>query len=326
MPYGRYTKVRTGTTSNPVNTSGKRRYKKRPYKRKATVRKNAYSVARLQRQVNKVRLMSYGNPQKSRQFAEFFDGNVPFSPWAQYPLLINLSDLRAQTTATNIGCPIYQQSSSGTQVNQIGTFRPYANAFWAAANLDVPDTGQVFWRGMNFKTQIRGGRNLVDDVYVNFTVFKYKPGNVQIIDPVTGNGLILPTALPHLADMCGGNSFNKTYFKTYRNSTVYLNSRTSTATLPAQVQRGTTGNIMYDTFSMQPNKLLTQARTSTVAGDEDNMSLLDGWRAVNTKVSQDLWLLVSTNLEYPVSGEIDERITCDFSRTLYWRDSIGSGA
>ena len=327
MPYGRNTKVRTGMSSNPVTTTGgKRYYRKKPYKRKANVKTNAYKVARLQHQVNRIRLNAYGKPQKSLQFADRLDPATTFSPWRQYPLLINLSDLRPQTTATNIGCPIYQQTPGGTAVLQIGTFRPYSNGFWNACNQDLPDTGQIWFNGFNFKTEVKGTKSLVDDVYVNFTVFKYKPGKVQMIDPVSGQGLIMPTALGQLADMTGSNKFNKTYFKTFRNKTMYLNSRTSTATPPAQVQRGTTGNILYDVFSMKPRRLVNQARTSTVAGDEDNMSLLQGWRAVNTTVSTDLWLLISCNLEYPASGTIDEQVLCDFTRSVYWRDAIGSGA
>lgn len=318
--------MRTGTTSNPVNTTGgKRYYKKRYRKRKASVRKNAYSLARLQHQVNRIRLNAYGKPQKSLQFADRLDPAITFSPWRQYPLLINLSDLRPQTTATNVGCPIYQQTPGGTTVQQIGTFRPYSNGFWNACNQDIPDTGAIWFNGFNFKTEIKGTRSLVDDAYINFTVFKYKPGKIQLIDPVSGGGLIMPTALGQLADMCGSNHFNKTYFQTYRNKTHLLNSRTSTAPPPAQVQRGTTANVLFDCFSMRPRKLLTQARTSTVAGDEENMSNLQGWRAVNTTVSTDMWLLISTTLEYPASGVIDEQILCDFTRTVYWRDSIGSG-
>jgi len=76
---------------------------------------------------------------------------------------------------------------------------------------------------------------------------------------------------------------------------------------------------------MQPRRLISQARTSTVAGDEENMSNLQGWRAVNTTVSTDLWLLVSSSLEYPASGVVNEQILCDFTRSVYWRDAIGSG-
>jgi len=327
MPYARRRRapVRTGVSSNPVNTRGRKRYVKRRRYRKPRVRTNARKIGRLQHQVNKIRLKAYGHPQKCLQFADPIAPGATFSPWAQYPLLIHLSNLRAQSLPTNTGCPVFQVQPGGTVLQTIGEFKPVGNAFWNSANKDVCDTGQIYWRGMNFKTQIRGDRNLVDDVYVNITVFKYKPGNVQLIDPESGAGLILPTCLSELSDMCGRNTFNKSYFQTFRNKTVYLNSRTSTATPPAEVQRGTTGNLMYDTFSMEPKRIMTQAVTSTVAGEEQNISGIKGWQNVNTTVSQDLWMLVSTNLQYPASGTVTERIICDFSRTVYWRDMIGSG-
>ena len=324
MAYGKRT-VYGNRSNNPLNTYKPKKYKKTYRKKKASVKKNAYSVASLQRQVNKIRLQSYGKPQKARHIAVAQPG-FSFSPYKERPILINLSNLRARTSPTNTGCNVFQNDASGVLQN-IGVFENYVNGFWNSANGDVPDSGSVYWRGTNFKAEITSGRALLTDCYINFTTFKFKNAASQLIDPTTGQGLVLPTAIGQLADMCGNNTFNKSYFKVFHNKTVYLNSRTATAAAPADIQRNTTGNVKYCTMSMEPKRILRQAVTSTVAGDEQNISSIKGWQTVNVTIDQPLWLLISTNLpEVDAAGDPnDEKIFLEFVRTNYWRDMIGSG-
>ena len=325
MAYGRRT-VQSNRTSNPLNTSKPKKYKKTYRKKNTSVKKNAYSVASLQKQVNKIKLKSYGKPQKARHVAVPAPG-LSFSPYKERPILINLSNLRARTSPTNTGCNVFQEDSTGILQN-IGVFEPYENGFWNAANADIPDTGSVYWRGTNFKAEMTSGKALLTDCYINFTTFKLKANASQLIDPVSGAGLVLPTAISQLQDMCGNNTFNKSYFKIFHNRTIYMNSRTATAPTPSNIQRNTTGNVKYCTLSMEPKRMLRQAVTSTVAGDEQNISSIKGWQTVNVTMDQPLWLLISTNLPEldPQTGDpTDEKIFMELVRTNYWRDMIGSG-
>lgn len=311
-------------SNNPVYTRGKRkkgvRFSKRSrlnHAKKASKVSNSLAIQNLQKQVNRIRLNAYGAPQKSRQLLKPV-GLLDYVPvYQDAPLLINLSNLYAGNVPGE-GCPVYQKDNLGN-VGEVGYFNIFSNAYWNAQNVDIPDTGQIYFNGMNFKAEIEG-RGLLTDAFINFTTFTQKKGKVTLIDPLSGDSLLLPSALRHLEDMCHANSFNKSFFKTYHNNTLYLNSRTLTAVAPANVQRNTTGNIKYETISMQPRKLVSQTVTNPAVGG-DPQPIGQGWSESNMSESTPLWLLISSN---KLRGDA-EAITVKMYRTVYWRDSIGSG-
>lgn len=289
---------------------------------KTYVKKNAMSVVRLRRDVNYLKRSQHGSIQQNMQ-----NSQVDMVPIATRPILTDLTDFtcfRESTITPPLptfqGAQFYQYDSLGNLATTGGyDIQDYEDSpYWSNQNLDRVDTGKYLPVMARYTVRVEG-RNSLDNTRVRLQVFQAK-AKALVPSNILNQTLILPTGLQHLTNMADPtlNRLNPVFFREYKKlgKTFFINSTKTDAST-----KGTTGNIMYYTFTIRPKKMKYQSLTAPYTPDDQNPEAVDGnFGPLQISPESPLWLLISTDDATAVNDQVRVRV----SRRVVWRDSIGS--
>lgn len=289
---------------------------------KTYVRKNAYKIADLKRDVMFLKRARHGAIQQNLQTT---DGS-PMFPTRSFPILTDLTDFTCYRPATTVppvpardGCRFYQYSPTGLQTTGIYTINNFNNSpYWKNQNVDTVDTGKYMPVMARYTIRVEG-RNSLDNTRVRIQVFQARS---SAIIPFNASGVTsLPSGLTFLDNMADPtlNRLNPVFFKEYRRlgKTIFINStKTDSQT------KGTTGNIFYYTFTIRPKKMKYQTLTVPNTPNDPNEGPDEGaFGPLEISPESPLWMLVSTDDDV---GVPNQAVSVRVSRRCMWRDPIGS--
>jgi hypothetical protein len=329
MPYGRpYRRTR--------NTRGFRR-RRAPAPRKAAGGK----VARLTR-AKGVNRMLLKNRSMMLQNRTMLRGRLQMNllgtdsqlvPIASKPLCFDVTNFATglQPDTNDAYNPVYQFTTpvTGDPVLATATYfkrlegpLTLQNPYWAAANGDIPNTGNVYAESRFFRFIIKGNEQL-DNTRINIRFVQAK------FMRMTGNSLkgytpvVLPATLNHMQNLLTTNMVNGRFFKTLYNKTLFINSHTYTITTQG-VQTGqtaTTGNILHHTVAFRLKRKLKQVATDPGAV-QTNGGYGNGWRWTARPMAgyyAPIWCIISTD---DVTS-LNDAVNIQIESICRWRDPVG---
>lgn len=317
MPYGtrsRKTSYRRRKPSKPAAPKVKKTVK-------TYVRKNAYKIADLKRDVMFLKKARHGSIQQNMQTSN------SMVPTSSYPLLTDLTDFSCFRDATSEppvparqGCLFYQYTPAGLSAAGPYNIQNFlGNPYWQNQNIDQVDTGKYLPVMARYTIRVEGLPSL-DNTRVRIQVFQAKASTL-VPATNTADALVLPTGLQYLNDLADPtiNRLNPIFHKEYRRlgKTMFINS-----TKTDDQTKGTSGNIFYHTFTIRPKKMKYQAETLPDTPNDPADSPRDGqFGPLQISPNSPLWMIISTDDR---TGAIGDSVSVRVSRRVMWRDSIGS--
>jgi len=258
--------------------------------------------------------------------------NDAVEPLARQPLCLDLTDFTcrhvslnpppAASTTTN-GCRVWQYNSLGslTDVTYFTKASLIGNPFYASMNQDIPDGGVYTPIRVTYHIKVSGKPSL-DNTHVQFDVFSaktkaYVPGSIN-------NDTVMPVALKHMQSLTGGtqNIVNSDYFKKYWTKRIFFNS-----TKHDDDTKGTTGNIKYFSFTINPKKDRNQRLTNPIDPMDQRPEVPAGnYGYLNCPVDEPLWMVISTTDITSLPAPDPDVPVVEISRTCVWRDKVGKGS
>ncbi len=289
---------------------------------KSYIRKNAYKIDDLKKDVAYLKRARHGALQQNSQ-----NSTVTMVPTADYPIITDLTDFTCYRDAlvqppvpARTGCRFYQWSVAGLVSAGNYSVQDYVgNPYWANQNYDQVDTGKYLPVSAHYTVRVEG-RPSLDNTRVRIQVFQARAST--IIPPSNQNDLLtLPNSLVHLANMADPtiNKLNPIFFKEYKKlgKWMFINSTKTDGDT-----KGTTGNIFYHKFSIHPKKPKYQAVTLPNTPNDPAIEPGDGqFGPLQCSPDSPLWMLISTDDGSALSGD---QVTVRVSRRVVWRDAIGS--
>lgn len=320
MPYRRYARR---STKRSMGGRRKPRVAAPPPKKtvKTYVRKNAYKIADLKRDVRFLKMARYGAVQ-----INFQKTDRTLIPTKSRPVLFDMMDFTCRRAAAppapaSSGAILYQYNALGTAPIAASTWHINStlatNPYWLGQNRDIPDTGKYLPLSAHYVFRVEGNPSL-DNTRVRLQVFSVKP-RTYVPNSVASNNLVLPTALNNLENMASPteNRLSRVHFKCYADKWLFLNSsKTNDDT------KGTSANIKYKSITVNPKKkkVRTQAVTNPETPMDPDAEFPDGnFGPLNVPITTPLWCLISTDDESAVLDSVEVGI----SRRVAWRDPIG---
>lgn len=305
---------------------------KKPKPAKAsTDNKQTMMINKLSKDLYALKMQSYGKVQQNYQNLERV-----LSPTATTPLCLDLNDLTC-VSGLNVPSPpngacVFQHVGGTPFLVRSHWLRPQAasNVYWGSQNLDQPDTGSYLHMNSTYFIDVVGNPNL-SNIRVRFDVVAQKQDAMLAINQPGGgtDPAVLPWTLgsmKHLAEP-HVNRINPIYFKKYFSRTVYLNSQ------PANTSgvHPTTSNSQRFSFTVRPNKVITQSQTNPII---DGVPIIDeatgdpgiqeeieygNFGPKNVTATQPLWLVISSD-----DSDDLNKVDIKIGRRCVWRDSVGS--
>lgn len=197
------------------------------------------------------------------------------------------------------------------------------NPYWASANSDIPNTGQVFAVNRFFRFIIKGSAQL-DNTRINIRFIQAR--SLLRVAGTAAAGFTaqsLPDSLKHMSHMLTTNMINGRYFKTLYNKTLFINSHTYTVSTQGVEtgQTATTGNILHHTVAFNLNRPLKQIFTDPGAS-QTNGGAQYAWTWPNRPLAgyyAPIWCLISTDDVTSVNDAVNIQI----ESICRWRDPVG---
>lgn len=324
MPYGR--KNYRSSYGRTRRTYRPRKMAVKPPPQKKTtrtyVRRNAYAVNRLMRDVRYLKQARYGAVQKNLQV---LPPSRPLTPTATQPVLCCINNIQADNITSGAqGCPWYQVTTTG-ELNIISRFQRNNDTYFDQMNDDIIDGGIAYLNYLKLTIRI----NCIPDNGVQISnkrvrIDMFKQRTSALVSPVNlADVQQLPAvaAIQKLNNMANPtlNKFNPVYFELIDTKFVFLN--------PSKVDpenKGTGASLKY--VSMQvPRKHLgriTQQNTNPAYdGGPDTNGV--GWNVQNMPIHQRIWLMISSDDPSTFPGT-DPELQINVSRYISWRDYMGS--
>jgi len=288
---------------------------------KTYVRKNAFKIADIKRDVRFLKMARFGSIQ-----INFQKTDRTLIPIKTRPVLFDMMDFTCRRDAAppapaSSGCLCYQYNVAGSAVQAASTWHINstlaANPYWLGQNRDIPDTGKYLPVSAQYTFRIEGNPSL-DNTRVRLQVFAVK-SRTYVPNSVASNNLVLPTALNNLENMANPveNRLSRVHFKCYADKWVFLNSsKTNDDT------KGTSANIKYKSIKVNPKRkhLRNQAVSNPETPMDPDAEFPDGnYGPLNCPITEPLWCLISTDDESSLLDSVEVTI----SRRVVWRDPIG---
>lgn len=289
------------------------------------VRKNAYAVNTLMRDVRYLKRAQYGQIQKGLHILA-----RPLTPTATQPIFCCVNDLSANNAvlATD-GCPWYQLDAAGITNQIVSVFEPNNATYFEKMNFDILDTGVAFINDLKLTFRIAcvaDGGVQISNKRVRIDLFKQKSralvtpttlAAIQQLPSVAAQQRLRNLATPTL------NKFASEYFTHISSKWVFLN--------PSKVDpvnKGTGAALKYVSMTV-PKKYLgriTQQATSPVSIN-DAAAGVPGplWRPENFPNQQRIWCCISSDDPNTFPGT-DPELEITVQRYCSWRDGLGSSA
>lgn len=320
MPYGRrtYRKVPYRPRRAPRPAAPKVKKTVKTY-----VRKNAYKIADLKKDVMFLKKARHGSIQQNLQTSN------TMVPTSSYPLLTDLTDFTCFRTGSTTppvparqGCLFYQYTPVGlTAAGPYNVQNFETSPYWKNQNVDQVDTGKYLPVMAKYTIRVEG-RAALDNTRIRIQIFQARASAI-IPATSTANSLVLPTGLQYLNDLADPtiNRLNPVFFKEYYKlgKTMFINS-----TKTDQSTKGTTGNIFYHTFTIRPKKMKYQSETLPYTPSDPASPDDDGqFGPLSISPDSPLWMTISTDDQ---TGAIGDAVTVRVSRRVMWRDPIGSSS
>lgn len=310
------------------STRGRRRGRQLvalPRVKKATrryVRKNAYAVNKLAKQVRSLQYSQYGCMQSG-----FHRMSTHVVPIARAPVLFDMLDFSVDRLDTSTppvtipSGPFYQYQGVGPTLTAVARWNlaQVSSAFWQGENTDILDTGSYLACYMDYTFHIVGNADL-DNTRVRIDIFRQKSNVLYDRDP-NQLPLTLPKALNQLDNIAMPhlNQLNPKYFKKIKTVVKYFNSRTDSTQSVTQF----TPNDYYVKYRARPMKVRQQNITIPATAGGAEAQIPDGqWGHFQTPFGQQLWCLISTD---DLSALTGDQVNVTISRKIKWRDRVGSG-
>lgn len=335
MPYGRGPYRRTGG----ARRFGARRRRPRPPPAKAAAAGKIQRYVRAKR-VNRMMASTRALALKNRTMLQgrlqmnLLGTNSQLVPIASKPICFDVTNFATglQPSTNNAYNPVYQFTSpvTGTPALSVATYfkrleGPVAqtNPYWAAANGDIPNTGQVYAENRFFRFIIKGNEQL-DNTRINIRFVQARTLlRVHGNDSLGYTPVLLPTSLNHMRDLLTVNMVNSRYFKTLYNKTLFINSHTYTVTASGAETgtTATTGNIIHHTVAFSLKRKLKQIATDP-GGSQTNGGAGNGWLWPARPMSgyyAPIWCIISTD---DVTS-IGDAVNIQVESICRWRDPIG---
>lgn len=287
------------------------------------VRRNAYAVNTLMRDVRYLKRAQYGHTQKGLHIL-----NRPLTPTATQPLFCCVNDLTAANPVIGFeGAPWYQLNPAGTANTIVSNFVPNNNTYYEKMNSDVVDTGIAFINDLKLTFRIicnPDGGQQISNKRVRIDLFKQKSralvtpvalAGIQQLPAVASQQKLQNLATPTL------NRMSTEYFTPIMTKFVTLN--------PSKVDptnKGTGLALKYCSMTV-PKKYLgriTQQLTSPATINDGGLTL-QGYLPENFPIQQRIWCCISSDdpNTFPAN---DPEIQVTVQRYCSYRDSIGSSA
>jgi len=314
-----------------------RRYKKtgKPAQKRVDNKQTAM-INSLTKKVYQLELSKYGKVQQN-----FHKLERALVPTNVQPLCLDLTDF---TCVRNIifGGSVWQHGLN-PPIN-VSTASHWikaqsANYYWNNNNDDQPDGGAYLAKMATYFVEVKGDVAL-SNTRVRFDVISQKP-NAAFPNSQNTVDQFLPDTLSdmkHLAEFGTCNRINPTYFKKYFSKTIYLNSSKLDRN-----RKGTTSNNIRFSFTIRPNKVVTQNETNPQVGggivaDDTDPTLHDQQTEIdrgnfgpnNAQVTTPLWCIISTDDPKDPDplppGQQPHRVEVRIHRRIVWADALGSSA
>lgn len=257
-------------------------------------------------------------------------------PIASRPLCFDVTNFASGSQpSTNMAYnPIYQFTTGtggqgslavATQFNVLSAQGGVANEnpYWASANSDIPNAGNVFAVNRFFRFIIKGNAQL-DNTRVNIRFLQAR--TLLRVAGTTATGFVaqsLPDSLKHMPHLLTTNMVNGKYFKTLYNKTLFINSHTYTVSTQGVEtgQTATTGNILHHTVAFKLNRPLKQLFTDP-GGTQTNGGAQYGWTWPNRPLAgrhAPIWCIISTD---DVTS-LNDAVNIQIESICRWRDPVG---
>lgn len=263
--------------------------------------------------------------------------NSQLVPIASKPLCFDVTNFATglQPSTNNAYNPVYQFTTPtpgaagtlgvATYFKRLEGPVSVTNPYWASANGDIPNTGQVYADSRFFRFIIKGNEQL-DNTRINIrfiqarSLLRVHGNDISGYTPV-----LLPASLNHMRDMLTTNMVNSRYFKTLYNKTILINSHTyviANSTTGVQTgQTATTANIVHHTVAFKLKRKLKQIATDP-GGTQTNGGAGNGWLWPARPMSgyyAPIWCLISTDDVTSVGDSVNIQI----ESICRWRDPVG---
>lgn len=293
----------------------------RTLKSRYYVRKNAYAVNRLARDVRYLKMARHGEVQKNLQIL-----TRPLQPTLTQPCFCVVNDIQADNPVSGAaGAPWYQLNAGGTSTI-ISNFQRNNATFWETQNADIVDTGSFFlsYCKLTFRIVCTADNNLqISNKRVRIDLFKQRSkalrtpstlADIQQLPAVGAQTRLLNMAVPTL------NKFNNQYFEHIATKWVFLNPSKTNPT-----DKGTGAAIRYCSMVV-PRKHLGKFTQQITDPYSPADPAGPGYGVSNFPIHQRIWCMVSSDLTNTIPSPGLPDIEISVSREVSFRDSIGSAA
>lgn len=289
------------------------------------VRRNAYAVNTLMRDVRYLKQAQYGQVQKGLHIL-----NRPLTPTQGQPVFCCINDLSAQNTVLGTdGAAWYQLDATGTINNIASRFEPNNLGYYEKMNTDILNGGVAFINDLKLTFRIfcsPDSGQQISNKRVRIDFFKQKAralvtptslSAIQQLPSVAAQQRLRNMATPTL------NKFASEYFHRIGTKWVFLNPSKVNST-----DKGTGAALKYVSMTV-PKKYLgriTQQFTSPVTIN-DAAAGTPGplWSPENFPNAQRIWCSISSDDPNTFPGN-DPEIQVTVQRYCAYRDAIGSSA
>ena len=296
----------------------------RTLKSRYYVRKNAYQINRISRDVRYLKMARYGAVQKNLHIL-----NRQLTPTSTQPVLGVVNNIQADNPESGaLGAPWYQLDATGTSNTVVSRFIRNDDTYWDQQNLDIVDGGIAFIHDLKLTFRLFCDPDSgvqISNKRVRIDLFKQKTralvtpqslGDIQQLPAVAAQVKMRNMANPTL------NKFNPEYFHLIRSRFVFFNPSKTDAD-----NKGTGAALKYVSMSV-PKKYLgrvTQQSTNPQYPGGPSTSG-DGFGINNMPIHQRLWVMISTDdpNTFPAN---EPEIKVSIQRSVTWRDTTsGSSA
>jgi len=294
----------------------------RTVKSRYYVRKNAYAVNRLARDVRYLKMAQYGHTQKNLHVL-----TTDLTPTSTQPCLCVINNIQADNPESgSLGSQWYQINDAGAS-EIVARFERNDNSYWDQQNEDIIDTGIAFLTSIKLTFRIfcdPDAATQISNKRVRIDLFKQRTralvtpntlGEIQQLPSVNAQSKLFNMATPTL------NKFNPEYFTLISTKWVFLNPSKVN-----NVNKGTGAALKYVTMDV-PRKYLGRVTQQTtvpdVPGGTDTNGI--GWQVRNFPIAQRIWCMLSSDDTNTFPSQ-DPSISITCQRYCSWRDGVGSSA
>lgn len=330
MAYGRKTTYRRTYRRRPMYR--RKMAVKPPAQAKTTrtyVRKNAYAVNRLMRDVRYLKRARHGEVQTNLQIL-----TRPLRPTATQPCFCVVNDIQADNPVSgNSGAPWYQLNAGGASTI-ISNFQRNNDTYYNLQNNDIVDTGSFYLSGLKLTFRLLAVPTLTPSVpedaqisnkRIRIDIFKQRSralktpislGDIQQLPAVNAQTRLSNMATPTL------NKINPYYFQLIATKFVYMN--------PSKVDpldKGTSSALKYVSMTV-PFKHLGKFTQQVSDPSTPQDPAGPGYGVSNFPIHQRIWCMVSSDVgptQNPANPN-ESYIEVSCQRCVTWRDSIGSAS